>query len=78
MIDCNDLIEVVTDYLENALSLDDRARFDEHLTYCDGCTTYLEQMRATLDAIGQIPPESVSSEARERLMQSFRDWKKSL
>ena len=77
MIDCNELVEVVTDYLENTMSPEDRARFDEHLTYCDGCTTYLEQMQTTLRAMGEIPAESVGVEARERLLQSFRDWKKS-
>jgi predicted anti-sigma-YlaC factor YlaD len=78
VIDCNELVEVVTDYLENTMSPEDRARFDEHLIYCDGCTTYLDQMRATLEAMGKIPTETVSDQARERLLQSFRDWKKTL
>lgn len=77
-MDCNELVEVVTSYLEDTMSPKDRARFDEHLVYCDGCTAYLDQMRATLVAMGQIPPESVSGQARERLLQSFRDWKKTL
>jgi predicted anti-sigma-YlaC factor YlaD len=77
-MDCNELVEVITDYLEETMTSEDRARFDEHLVYCDGCTTYLDQMRATLVAMGQIPPESVSGEARDRLLQSFRNWKKTL
>jgi predicted anti-sigma-YlaC factor YlaD len=77
-VDCNELVEVITDYLEDNMSPEDRARFEEHLIYCDGCTAYLDQMRATLAAMGLIPPQSVSVQARERLLQSFRDWKKTL
>jgi anti-sigma factor RsiW len=77
-MDCNELVEVITDYLEDTMSPEDRARFDEHLVCCEGCTTYLAQMRATLTAMGRIPPETVSGQARKRLLQSFRDWKKAL
>jgi predicted anti-sigma-YlaC factor YlaD len=75
-MDCNVLVEVITDYLEGTMPPEERARFDEHLIYCDGCTAYLEQMRATLMALGRIPAESIGSVARERLLQSFRAWKK--
>jgi predicted anti-sigma-YlaC factor YlaD len=75
-MDCNVLVEVITDYLEGTMPPEERARFDEHLIYCDGCTAYLEQMRATLTALGRIPAESIGSVARERLLQSFRAWKK--
>jgi len=74
-MDCNVLVEVITDYLEGTMAPEERARFDEHLIYCDGCTTYLEQMRATLAAVGRIPAESLKGQARERLLQSFRAWK---
>jgi predicted anti-sigma-YlaC factor YlaD len=75
-MDCNELVEVITDYLEDTMPAESRARFEDHLVYCDGCTAYLDQMRATLVAMGKIPPESVSGQARERLLQSFLDWKK--
>jgi anti-sigma factor RsiW len=74
-MDCNVLVEVITDYFEGTMSPEERAQFDEHLIYCDGCTEYLEQMRATLAALGQIPVDSIGGQARERLMQSFRAWK---
>ena len=48
-MDCNELVELITDYLEGTLASSDRTRFDEHLTICDGCTEYLDQMRATLN-----------------------------
>jgi anti-sigma factor RsiW len=74
-MDCNELVEVITSYLEGVLPQADRARFDEHLRDCPYCVTYLEQMRATLRAIGEIPVESVSEAALNRLLTTFRNWK---
>ena len=45
-IDCNELVELVTAYLDGSLDLEDRARFDAHLLECDGCENYLQQFRA--------------------------------
>lgn len=75
MMNCNELVELITDYLERNLAASERERFDEHLRICDGCSTYLDQMRATLDVLGRILPESVSKTARERLQHAFRTWK---
>lgn len=75
MMDCNELVELITNYLEGSLAASDRARFDEHLQICDGCTTYLDQMRATLKALGNIPAGSINPTARERLLHAFRNWK---
>jgi anti-sigma factor RsiW len=71
------VVELVTDYLEGALSPEDRARFEDHIAnYCDKCRTYLEQMRAVLRITGSIPEESLSEEARSQLMQTFRGWRR--
>lgn len=75
-MDCNELVEVITDYLEGELAPTDHARFEQHLRECPYCVTYLEQMRSTLSALGRIPVETVSDAARERLLSAFRDWKK--
>lgn len=72
---CKEVVEIVTDYLEGALSPEDRARFDQHLTQCDGCTSYLEQMRETIRLSGMLTEEQVPVAQRERLRQAFRDWK---
>ena len=70
---CKELVELVTDYLEGRLS-DARTReLEEHLTACDGCTVYIEQMRVTLKALGRIPEETVSTVAREKLIATFRE-----
>jgi anti-sigma factor RsiW len=70
---CRQLVELVTDYLEGALPAPERRRVDRHLAGCDGCSAYLEQMRVTLRALGSIPEETISDEARETLLVVFRD-----
>ena len=70
---CRELVELVTDYLEGRLDSADRERFEAHLAECDGCATYVEQMRQTLAALGRIPEESVSPQARAELLQIFDD-----
>jgi anti-sigma factor RsiW len=72
---CAQLVELVTDYLEGALSAEDRRRFEEHVSSCDGCTTYVEQLRQTLDLLGRITPEDLSPQGRHDLLDAFRDWK---
>lgn len=72
---CRELVELVTDYLEDALPPPERERFEAHLAVCEGCTTYLEQMRATIRVTGRLSEEQVSPEARERLLAAFRSWR---
>ena len=72
---CQELVELVTDYLEDMLDAGDRRRFEEHVSACEGCTAYLDQMRETLRVVGTIEPESLSAEAESELLQAFRDWK---
>ena len=72
---CQELVELVTDYLEGALSSDDQHRFEAHLEGCDGCRAYLEQMRGTILAVGGVADADLDPAMRERLMDSFRDWR---
>lgn len=73
---CQELVELVTDYLEDRLAPLDRKRFEAHLDQCEACRTYLEQFRATILALGRLPEESLSTEARNALLHAFRDWNK--
>jgi anti-sigma factor RsiW len=76
-LSCQELVELVTDYLEGALPPELHARFDQHIAHCTGCQTYLEQMRATIRATGSLTPESVSPEAERTLLDAFRGWRSS-
>ena len=71
---CSELVELVTEYLEDRLSVTDRARFESHLAACDACRLYLEQFRQTIRALGRLPEESLSPDARAALLAAFRAW----
>ena len=73
---CQELVELVTDYLEGVLPREDVARFEEHVAACPGCATYLEQVEATIALTrasgGEVEPDEVSP-----LLDAFRDWHRS-
>ncbi|TCC08528.1 anti-sigma factor family protein [Kribbella soli] len=71
---CAELVELVTAFLEGALDPDTERRFIEHLAICDGCETYVDQMRRTVAEVGQVEPESLSDETRDRLLEAFRTF----
>jgi predicted anti-sigma-YlaC factor YlaD len=73
---CKELVELVTDYFEGALSAADKARFELHLQGCSGCRNYMEQMRETVRLTGKVTEESLSPVAQEELLSIFRGWKK--
>jgi len=73
-LSCQELVELVTDYLEGALDERDRQAFEHHLAGCDGCTEYVEQLRVTIELAGAIRLDDLSETAEERLLQAFRDW----
>ena len=74
-IPCREMVELVTDYLEGALSWRERRRFERHIAGCDGCRAYLAQMRRTLRVLGRLDEETISPEARDALLHAFRDWR---
>ncbi len=73
---CQELVEIVTAYLEGALSPSACARFESHLARCTACRIHLDQMRKTVALLGHLPEESISDEARDQLLDAFRDWKR--
>ena len=73
---CQELVELVTDYLEAKLPAPDRARFDEHVAACPGCAEYLGQIRTAARLAGRLTEESIAPGAREALLAAFRSWKK--
>ncbi len=71
---CAELVELVTDYLEGALTAGELARFEEHLTICEGCAGYLGQMRTTIALTGRLRVDDLSPEVTADLVQAFRGW----
>ncbi|MDQ4133170.1 MAG: zf-HC2 domain-containing protein [Actinomycetota bacterium] len=71
---CRQAVELVTDYLEGALSAAERKRFEAHLKGCPHCTAYLEQMRQTISAAGRVEPEDLAPQVRTDLIRLYREW----
>ena len=74
-LSCQEMVELVTDYFEGALSPADTARFEAHIAGCDGCTLYVRQMREMLELLGELTSDSISPKAEADLLATFRDWK---
>jgi predicted anti-sigma-YlaC factor YlaD len=72
---CREMVELMSDYLEGALAGGDRARFEQHLVLCDGCSAYLDQVRWTVLLAGRLRDHSLDPPVRDRLLQTFRDWR---
>lgn len=72
-IECVDVVELVTDYLEGVLDPATVREFEAHLASCDGCEIYLDQMRSTIDRLGHVPLATLSADAVQTLVQAFRD-----
>jgi anti-sigma factor RsiW len=72
---CRQAVELVTDYLEGALTADEQARFEAHLDGCPHCTEYLRQMRVTIAAVGRVEPEALSPQVQDDLVALYRSWR---
>ena len=71
-LSCQELVELVTDYLDGAMAPGERARFDAHLAECEGCTRYVEQIRVTIAVTGRTRGLEARPEVRA-LLAAFRD-----
>jgi anti-sigma factor RsiW len=74
---CRELVELVTEYLDDALSPAERARFEQHLVPCTVCPFYVEQLRTTVKLVGRLTEHDLPVAARESLLTAFRTLKRS-
>jgi len=72
---CQELVELVTAYFDGSLSRSDRRRFERHLSGCDHCTQYVEQMRLVIEATGRLTEEDLEPEVRQELLAAFQGWR---
>ena len=72
---CRELVELVTDYLQGALSPAARARFKRHLRSCAVCPRYVDQLRASVRVLGRLREDDLPEPARGALLAAFRTWK---
>jgi anti-sigma factor RsiW len=71
---CVELVELVSDYLEGALTPAEQARFERHIDACSDCTHYLEEMRVTIALAGKLEEDDLSDAAKADLLAAFRAW----
>lgn len=76
-LSCQELVELVTEYLEGAMPRAEQARFERHLAGCGGCSAYLAQMRTMLDVLGRIEIDELGDDAVEEWLEAFRGWRES-
>jgi anti-sigma factor RsiW len=76
-VSCQEVVELVTDYVEGTLPPEEATLFEQHINFCEGCDWYLHQMRTTIETVGRITEEDVPPAARERLLTAFREWSRS-
>lgn len=74
---CRDVVELLTDYLEGALSSDERERLERHIASCPGCEGYLDHLRTAIALTGRIQHADVAPDAMEELVDVFRAWRDS-
>ena len=72
---CRELVELVTDYFEDALSARDRRRFEAHIAACDGCTIHIEQLRELRERLGALTPEDLPPATEDKLREAFGAWR---
>ena len=73
---CQELTEVLTDYLEGVMAPEERARFDAHLALCEGCVHYVTQMRQTVEAVHRLRVSDVEATAPDDVLAAFRAWRR--
>ncbi len=73
---CKELVQLVTEYLEETLPPKDRRRLEEHLTLCPYCRIYMEQMRETVCLLGKMSEDSIPEDDKQKLLERFQNWQR--
>lgn len=74
-LSCRELVELVTDYLDGALPVDLRDRFESHLQGCPDCRTHLDQMRLTVSLLGRLSADDLAPADQQALLDAFHEWR---
>ena len=74
MYACREVVELVSEYLEGAMTPEQTTRFELHLNLCDGCFSFVEQVRTTAAMAGRLSEDQIPDEMKSKLLTAFRDW----
>jgi predicted anti-sigma-YlaC factor YlaD len=73
---CQQIVEVVTEYLDGGLLTAERVAFERHVAICPPCRGYLSQMRNVTRVAGGLSENDLTPGARQDLLEVFADWKR--
>jgi len=76
MLSCQEMTDLVTDYLEGRLKLQDRVRFQLHIGMCRHCRAFLRARKMTIKTVGKLPVEPIADDVRDELLERFKNWKR--
>jgi predicted anti-sigma-YlaC factor YlaD len=74
-LNCQEVVELVTDYLEQALLPEMKAAFEKHVAECPGCDTYIEQVQQTIMMLRKLTEQPLFPETKKELLEIFQNWK---
>lgn len=74
---CREVVDLAAEYVEGAMTPEEATLFEMHLNFCDGCFTFIDQIRETASIAGRITEEQVPEETKVALLEAFRDWRRS-
>lgn len=74
-LSCQEVVELVTEYLENALLPEMRKQLEEHVAGCPGCEHYFKQVQITVSMLRRLSQETTSPATRQELMKIFQQWR---
>jgi anti-sigma factor RsiW len=73
---CEELVDLVTEYLDGALPGPQRLAFEQHVAICPPCRGYFAQLRKTVRVGGRLREEDLPVDVRTALLAAFRDWQR--
>jgi Putative zinc-finger len=72
---CKEVVDLAAEYLEGGMTTSQMTRFEMHLNFCDGCFSFVDQIRATAALSGRLSEEQIPADTKSRLLAAFRDWR---
>ena len=73
---CEEIVQLASEYLEGAMTPEEMTRFELHLNLCDGCSSFLEQIRTASALAKSVPVEEIPQDVQAKLVAAFKDWQR--
>jgi hypothetical protein len=73
---CQEVVDLASEFVDGAMAATEATLFEYHLNFCDGCYTFIDQIRDTAALAGRVSEEQVPQDVKRRLLIAFREWKR--